>query len=208
MDINNKVAKIEKYMDDSEFELKTNFNSYLDNLVVQKYNIEKKYDLLKDETIRKCQFEKNKILELCNQAKELVQGIRRKLFKKGKNNKTNIQADEIKNPEYILENLETEINKFESSSLPYGIRQFFDNILLFFNSNYGQDEINKINALYQSLIHIQESGELDEKLNNKLYEIEQDRKKEISSIDRKLSVVASKLVDDYIYDLKIMMLTN
>ena len=205
MDVETRIAEIENYMMHTEKQLQVDLHNDLCQLNSRRIAIEEKYDSLKQEAIEQCQNEKEKIQKLCEQAKTLIDGVRRKLFKK--QHRSVKQDDSIEEPENVLANLEREINKFEATSLPYGVRQLFDSISLLFNSNYGQAEVDKIVKLYQSMLQIQENGELDKKLNDKLSKLEQAQLREIYSIDRTMDSIIEEGVDGYIFALNKMIFT-
>lgn len=204
MDINIKLATIENYMKDTETQLQMDLQSDLSELRFRREAIEEKYEVLKQEATERCQREKGRIQSLCEQAKISIDGIRRRLYRKQRRLVQVNQDEEIQEPEEVLKNLENEIGKFEKTSLPYGIRQFFDNISLLFNSNYGQAEVDKINQLYQSMVRIQENDELGKKLNEERSQLEQAKLREIYAIDRTMSAIVDERVDDYIFALRKM----
>ena len=208
MDVETKIIEIESYMMRTETQLQVDLHNDLCELNSRRIAIEEKYDLLKQETIEQFRDEKEKVQRLCEQAKTLVEGIRRKLFKKQHRSVTSAQDASIQEPEYVLADLQREIDKFETSSLPYGIRQLFDSVSLFFNSNYGQTEVDKIIRLYQSMVQIQENGELDKKLNDELSKLEQAQLREIYSIDRTMASIIEERVDGYIFALNKMIFTT
>ena len=208
MDVETKIAEIENYMMQTEKHLHSDLCNDLRQLNSRRIAIEEKYDSLKQDAIEQCQNEKENIKRLCEQAKTLVEGIRRKLFKKQHRSVTSAQVAIAQEPEYVLADLQREINKFETSSLPYGIRQLFDSISLLFDSNYGQAEVDKIIRLYQSMVQIQENGELDKKLNDELSKLEQAQLREIYSIDRTMASIIEERVDGYIFALTQMVFTT
>ena len=129
------------------------------------------------------------------------------MFKKQHRYAVSYKDDSMQDPKNVLADLEREIDKFEATKLPYGIRQFFDSVSLLFNSNFGQAEVDKIVQLYQSMLKIQENGELDKKLNDKLSKLEQAQLREIYSIDRTMDFIIEERVDGYIFALNKMIFT-
>ena len=208
MDVESKIIEIENYMMRTEKQLQLDLYNDLCQLNSRRIAIEKKYDSLKQEAIEQCQNEKEKIQKLCEQAKTLIEGIRRKLFKKQHRSVISKRDESALDPEYLLADLEHEIDKFEATSLPYGIRQLLDSVSLLFNSNYGQAEVDKIVKLYQSMIQVQENGELDKKLNNKLSQLEEAQLREIYSIDRTMASIIEERVEGYIFALNKMVFTT
>lgn len=208
MDVETKIKEIESYMMRTETQLQVDLHNDLCELNSRRIAIEEKYDSLNQEAIEQCQNEKEKIQKLCEQAKTLIEGIRRKLFKKQHRSVISKEDDSIEEPENVLANLEREIDRFEKTTLPYGVRQLFDSISLLFNSNYGQAEVDKIVKLYQSMIRVQENGELDKKLNNKLSQLEEAQLREIYSIDRTMASIIEERVDGYIFALNKMVFTT
>lgn len=208
MDVEAKIIEVESYMMRTETQLKLDLHNDLCELNSRRSAIEEKYDSLKQEAIEQCRNEKEKIQKLCKQAKTLVEGIRRKLFKKQHRSVTSAQDENIQEPEYVLADLEREIDKFEATRLPYGVKQFFDSVSLLFNSNYGQAEVDKITRLYQFMMRIQENGELDKKLNDEISKLEQSQLREIYSIDRTMASIIEERVDGYIFALNKMIFTT
>ena len=119
-----------------------------------------------------------------------------------------VEQNDSETPEKMLIELQSAIGKFEKTNLPYGLRQFFDSVSLLFNSNYGQAEVDRITQLYQSLVLLQESGELEKRLDDELTSYEEAKLKEIYSIDRTMNSIVDERVDDYIYSLQQMIFAN
>ena len=202
INVDEKISQIASYMRANTEGLRRDVYCSLGELNIKRQSIEEQYDALKAKAIEDSNKEKENLQNLHRQATNLVEGIRRKLFKKQQDNVTSFYDDSSDDPKYVLSNLEREIKKFEKSSLPYGLRQFLDSVSLMFNSNYGQAEVEKIVSLYNSIEHILESNELDRKLGTDLSSLERQKMQEIYSIDNKKNQIVNEAVRWYIYDLK------
>lgn len=201
MNIDNKINEIETYMLRTESQLQIGIRQDLRELNSKRNAIEAKYESLKQEATERYQCEKEQIQQFCVKAKTLVEGVRRKLFKKKQRAITINESDIIQDPETVLAELEREVGKFDTTSLPYGLRQLIDSVALLFNSNYGQAEVDRIVELHHSVLRIQENGELDQKLNAELSKLEQSQMREIYSIDRAMTSIVEEQVESYIYKL-------
>lgn len=208
MNIDNKINEIETYMLRTESQLQIEIRQDLRELNSKRNAIEAKYESLKQEATKRCQCEKEQIQLFCARAKTLVEGVRRKLFKKQQRAVTITKNDIIQDPQDVLADLEREVGKFDTTSLPYGLRQLLDSVALLFNSNYGQAEVDRIVELYHSVLRIQENGELDQKLNAELSKLEQSQMREIYSIDRAMTSIVEEQVESYIYKLNQMIFTT
>ncbi len=208
MNIDNKINEIETYMLRTESQLQIGIRQDLRELNSKRNAIEAKYESLKQEVTERCQCEKEQIQQFCAKAKTLVEGVRRKLFKKKQRAITINESDIIQDPETILADLEREVGKFDTTSLPYGLRQLLDSVALLFNSNYGQAEVDRIVERYHSVLRIQENGELDKKLNSELSKLEQSQMREIYSIDRAMTSIVEEQVESYIYKLNQMIFST
>ena len=204
MNIDNKINEIETYMLRTESQLQIGISQDLRELNSKRNAIEAKYESLKQEATERCQCEKEQIQQFCVKAQTLVEGVRRKLFKMKQRAITINESNIIQDPETVLAELEREVGKFDTTSLPYGLRQLIDSVALLFNSNYGQAEVDRIVELYHSMLRIQENGELDKKLNSELSKLEQSQMREIYSIDRAMTAIVAEQVELYIYKLNQM----
>ena len=68
--------------------------------------------------------------------------------------------------------------------------------------------MDRITQLYQSLVLLQESGELEKRLDDELTSYEEAKLKAIYSIDRTMNSIVDERVDDYIYLLQQMIFAN
>lgn len=202
-----KVTRIENYILDTEIRLRMDLAKDLSELYHRRSLIEKKYSARKIDAEKRFRSQRESIKSICEQAKELIDGIHRKLYKKQKR-LVDVEQDDSEPPEKLLTELQGAIGKFEKTNLPYGLRQFFDSVSLLFNSNYGQAEVDRITQLYQSLVLLQESGELEKRLDDELTSYEEAKLKKIYSIDRTMNSIVDERVDDYIYSLQQMIFAN
>ncbi len=202
-----KVTRIENYILDTEIKLREDLAEDLSVLYHRRSLIEEKYSAKKNDAEEKYRNQRESIKSICEQAKELIDGIHRKLYKKQKR-LVDVEQDDSETPEKLLTELQGAIGKFEKTNLPYGLRQFFDSVSLLFNSNYGRAEVDRITQLYQSLVLLQESGKLEKRLDEELTSYEEAKLKEIYSIDRTMNSIVDERVDDYIYSLQQMIFAN
>lgn len=207
MVVNKQVTLIESYIHDNETKLRMDLAEDLSKLYQKRSLIEEKYSVKKIDAEERYRSQQESIKSICEQAKMLINGIRRKLYKRQKR-LVAVEQDDSVTPEKKLIELQEAIGKFEKTNLPFGLRQFFDSISLLFNSNYGQAEVDRITQLYQSLVLLQESGELEKRLDDELTSYEEAKLKEIYSIDRTMNSIVDERVDDYIYSLQQMIFAN
>lgn len=205
--MNARVTLIENFIHDTEIKLREDLAEDLSELYHRRSLIEEKYSTKKIDAEERCRNQRESIKSICEQAKELIDGIHRKLYKKQKR-LVDVEQDDSETPEKLLTELQGAIGKFEKTNLPYGLRQFFDSVSLLFNSNYGQAEVDRITQLYQSLVLLQESGGLEKRLDDELMSYEEAKLKEIYSIDRTMNSIVDERVDDYIYSLQQMIFAN
>lgn len=208
MNVENKITKIKNYLEYDESKFQADLQKDLSELDLRKKAIEEKYNLMIELKCSENNDEKERLNVLCERAKTLVDGIHRKLFRKKHRSVVLEDEDIMQEPENILSDLECEIGKFEASSLPYGIRQFFDSVSLLFKSNYGQAEVDKIMKLYQAMMKIQEKSELDKKLNDELSRLDKAQFQEICSVDRIKFDMIDEKVDRYTYGLMTLIFAN
>lgn len=201
------VERIENYIHDNEIKLRKDLVEDLSELYHRRSLIEEKYSLKKIDAEKRFRSQRESIKSICERAKMLIDGIHRKLYKKQKR-AVAVEQDDLETPEKMLVELQEAIGKFEKTNLPYGLRQFCDNVSLLFNSSYGQAEVDRITHLYQSLVLLQESGELEERLDDELVGYEEAKLREIYSIDRTMNSIVDDRVDDYIFSLQQMIFTN
>lgn len=201
------VERIENYIHDNEIKLRKDLAEDLSELYHRRSLIEEKYSLKKIDAEKRFRSQRERIKSICEQSKILIDGIHRKLYKKQKR-LVAVEQNDSETPEKMLIELQSAIGKFEKTNLPYGLRQFFDSVSLLFNSNYGQAEVDRITQLYQSLVLLQESGELEKRLDDELTSYEEAKLKEIYSIDRTMNSIVDERVDDYIYSLQQMIFAN
>ena len=198
-----KVTRIANYIHNTEIKLRKDLAEDLSELYHRRSLIEEKYSTKKIDAEKRFRSQRESIKSICEQARMLIDGIHRKLYKKQKR-AVAVEQDDSKTPEKMLAELQEAIDKFEKTNLPYGLRQFFDNVSLLFNSSYGQAEVDRITHIYQSLVSLQESGELEERLDDELAGYEEAKLREIYSIDRTMNSIVNDRVDDYIYSLQQM----
>ena len=72
---------------------------------------------------------------------------------------------------------------------------------MFFNARYGQAEVDKITRIYQTLVQIEESQALDQRLKEEISRLENEQMKKIYSINRAIDYYAEQQVDEYFYRL-------
>lgn len=202
-----KVTEIENYILDKEIKLREDLAEVLSECYHIRSLIEEKYSAEKNDAEEKYRNQRESIKSICEQAKELIDGIHRKLYKKQKR-LVDVEQDDSETPEELLTELQGAIGKFEKTNLPYGLRQFFDSVSLLFNPNYGQAEVDRITRLYQSLVLLQENGELEKRLDDELAGYETAKSSEISSIDIMMKSIVDEQVDDYIYSLQQKIFAN
>ena len=205
--MNTQVTFIENFIHDTEIKLRKDLAEDLSELYHRRSLIEEKYYTKKIYAEERFRSQRESINLICEQAKMLIDGIHRKLYKKQKR-AVAVEQDDLETPEKMLTELQGAIGKFEKTNLPYGLRQFFDSVSLLFNSNYGQAEVDRITQLYQSLVLLQESGELEKRLDDELTSYEEAKLKAIYSIDRTMNSIVDERVDDYIYLLQQMIFAN
>lgn len=205
--MNTQVTFIENFIHDTEIKLRKDLAEDLSELYHRRSLIEEKYYTKKIYAEERFRSQRESINLICEQAKMLIDGIHRKLYKKQKR-AVAVEQDDLETPEKMLTELQGAISNFEKTNLPYGLRQFFDSVSLLFNSNYGQAEVDRITHLYQSLVSLQESGELEERLDDELADYEEAKLREIYSIDRIMNSIVNDQVDDYIYSLQQMIFTK
>ena len=114
-----KVTRIENYILDTEIKLREDLAEDLSVLYHRRSLIEEKYSAKKNDAEEKYRNQRESIKSICEQAKELIDGIHRKLYKKQKR-LVDVEQDDSETPEKLLTELQGAIGKFEKTNLPYG----------------------------------------------------------------------------------------
>ena len=198
----NRYSDIADYMIAEEQKLLNLVLAELDRFSEKQREIVSQYNALKAKAIVEHNDEMAIIDAFCEKADGLMNGIQRKLFKKHQTSISRYGNDVVDDPETVLRELKRTIDGFESSSLPFNLRQMLDSLILVFNSNYERSSVEKITSLYNSISQMKENKDFEKKLNNDLERLEQEKNRQLILLEQEKNGFVSKAVDKYISELR------
>lgn len=198
----NKYNCIEDYMLAQEQKLLDIVLSQTDRFLERQREIIEEYNTLNERAVAKYNDEMAVIEAFCEKADVLMNGIQRKIFKKHKNSVSRYRSGVADDPEEVLRELKHEIDGFESSSLPFNLRQFLDSVILVFNSDYERSSVEKITSLYDSIRRMKENRDFERKLDNDLAALEGEKNRRLASLEQEKNSFVKQAVDQYISELR------
>lgn len=202
MNVEDKIIEIQNFMASQEKQLKSDISNDLEKLNLEREKIQNKYKSFESEAIKDYQHKNEEIQNAILQAQTLIDGIHRKLFKKQRDKVVIKENKNIENLNQILTKLKKQITKFEKTFLPSNLRDFLDSTMLLFHSKFGQTRIKKILNLYNAILQMQNSGELERTLNEKINHLKQSQLKELNAIDDMAESIIEKKTEEYFFNLK------
>lgn len=181
MNVENRIKSIKNYMLACEETISSDLSDKMSKYNDTERKIRDLFEGYKNDCREECDKKIHNRQELYKEAEQLIKGIRRNLYKK----KRRQVKDYDKEPsDDIVKALEEEIQKFEKTILPYELKQLVDSIASFFDSDYGQAEVDKITSLYQSALLFAEEDD-----------IRKEAEKDIQGCDNELSDHIEKMVN-------------
>ena len=162
MSSQNKVTKLKESLDELELQTCENLTFDLKKLQRKRDEITETYKNKVEAVKKEYANEKKQLENICAKSDELISNIERKLFDKKKRSIA-VSHTSYMPPDMLLEDLEHEIDKFESYKISKNLQELFDNIAVIFSSNYKQSEIDKIVKMNQQIKLCLYNGELEEK---------------------------------------------
>ena len=201
INIDSKLANIQKYMEEGELNLKRELLEKIKTLQNERDKIDKTCDDNIKKAEREAQQNRQKIQELCWKAEELINSIERRLYYKQQGNFVMSGIPPHNTPETIFRDLEAEVKYFNETRLPMPLRQLCDSVSVVFNEDYKQKDVNRIVKHYAELQSFLRSNTIEEEFNQKRERLEQERLQKVAVIDDKIDKMISQSVERYTIEL-------
>ena len=197
MSSQSKVLKLKERLDELELQACEDLTIELKNIQRKRDEVKKTY-VSKVEAVKKEYANEKKQLEnICAKSDELISNIERKLFDKKKRSIA-VSHTSYMPPDMLLEDLEHEIDKFESYKISKNLQELFDNIAVIFSSNYKQSEIDKIVKMNQQIKLCLNNGELEKKWAAEIKLLREEEQSILAEIDGSVIELLERYSKQYI----------
>ena len=199
-----KIEKLQYYMDLQEEQLADSISSLNASQNMKKKEIVRKYGKIKEKAKLQTDEEKKRIQFIRANANKLINKIERPLYHR----QVSLDAMPVTRTdvplETLLKKLEFEISRFETSILPQRLRNVTDAVNSHLHADYGQTQVNTISNLYQSIITASTAKirELDGELSTKYAVFDERKNNELQDIDIKTAIEIERRVDAHIKKLQ------